>query len=220
MTDLGWYGSAYLLTQCAFQLLFGKLYTFWNIKTVFLVSIVLFEVGSAVCGASPSSTVFIVGRAIAGVGGAGIFAGAVSDVPAAPGRMRRLTPTQIVILVHAVPLQRRPMFQGLFGAIFGTASVVGPVIGGAFTTRSTWRWCFYLNLPLGAVAMVTIVLLLEIQQQDIRSMKLLDKLKHLDFPGSTFFLPGTVCLILALEWGGVDHKVCPIIPGRCRISRR
>jgi hypothetical protein len=79
VTDIGWYGSAYLLATCAFQLMFGKLYTFWSIKIVFLTSVLLFEIGSAVCGAAPSSVVFIVGRAIAGVGAAGIFSGAVSD---------------------------------------------------------------------------------------------------------------------------------------------
>ena len=80
ITDIGWYGSAYLLTTCAFQLLFGKIYTFWSIKTVFLAAVFLFEVGSAVCGAAPNSVVFIIGRAIAGVGGAGIFSGVVSTL--------------------------------------------------------------------------------------------------------------------------------------------
>jgi MFS family permease len=78
VTDIGWYGSAYLLSHCAFQLLFGKLYSFWSVKFTFLSSVVLFEVGSAVCGVAPNSVVFIIGRAIAGIGGAGIFSGAVS----------------------------------------------------------------------------------------------------------------------------------------------
>lgn len=78
LPDVGWYGSAYLLTCCSFQLLIGKLYTFYAVKVVLLTNILLFEVGSVVCGAAPSSTAFIVGRAIAGVGAAGIFAGAVS----------------------------------------------------------------------------------------------------------------------------------------------
>ncbi len=75
--DVGWYGSSYLLTTCALQLFFGKLYTFYSIKTVFLVSIFIFEVGSAVCGGAPTSAALIVGRAIAGVGSAGIFSGAL-----------------------------------------------------------------------------------------------------------------------------------------------
>lgn len=77
VTDIGWYGSAYLLTTCASQLLFGKIYTFFSIKATFLATILLFEIGSAVCGAAPNSVAFIFGRAIAGVGGAGIYSGAV-----------------------------------------------------------------------------------------------------------------------------------------------
>jgi len=77
-TDVGWYGSAYLLTFCAFQLLFGKLYTFFSVKGVLLMSITAFEVASALCGAAPNSLAFIIGRAITGVGAAGIMTGNVS----------------------------------------------------------------------------------------------------------------------------------------------
>lgn len=77
LDDVGWYGSAYLLTCCAFQLLFGKLYTLFSVKGVFLTSIVLFEAASALCGAAPNSIAFIIGRAVSGIGAAGIFAGTV-----------------------------------------------------------------------------------------------------------------------------------------------
>lgn len=80
VTDIGWYGSAYLITNCAFQLLFGKLYTFFSIKAIFIGSILLFEAGSAVCGAAPNSVVFIIGRAIGGLGAAGIMAGGVGPI--------------------------------------------------------------------------------------------------------------------------------------------
>ncbi|EKG13744.1 hypothetical protein MPH_09051 [Macrophomina phaseolina MS6] len=75
LPDVGWYGSAYTLTCCSFQLLFGKLYTLYAVKAVMLTSVLLFELGSVLCGAAPSSAAFIIGRAIAGVGAAGIFAG-------------------------------------------------------------------------------------------------------------------------------------------------
>jgi hypothetical protein len=78
LSDVGWYGSVYLLTCCAFQLLFGKLYAFFSVKHVLLSSIIIFEAASALCGAAPSSAAFIAGRAFAGVGSAGIFAGTVS----------------------------------------------------------------------------------------------------------------------------------------------
>ncbi|TQN68789.1 Efflux pump aflT [Colletotrichum shisoi] len=187
VTDIGWYGSAYLLTTCAFQLLFGKLYAFFPIKTVFLASIGLFELGSAVCGAAPSSVAFIVGRALAGIGGGGIFAGT------------------IVIMIHSVPLHRRPKYQGAFGAVFGIASVVGPLLGGAFTSKATWRWCFYINLPLGGVALLVIVLVLRPPEQDLGGASLWEKLGQLDFAGTTVLVPGVVCLLLALQWGGVEY---------------
>lgn len=77
-SDVGWYGSSYLLTCCAFQLLFGKIYTFFSVKGTYISSLVLFEIASVICGAAPNSIAFIVGRAISGVGAAGLFAGTVS----------------------------------------------------------------------------------------------------------------------------------------------
>ena len=112
---IGWYGSAYMLTTAVFSPLFGRIYQFYSTKWIFLLSIVVFEVGSALCGAAPSSTVFIVGRAIAGMGAAGIFCGG------------------IMIIVPLVPLCRRPMFTSFFGMAFGVSSVLGPLIGGSFT---------------------------------------------------------------------------------------
>jgi MFS family permease len=196
VTDIGWYGSAYLLTNCAFQLLYGKLYTFFSVRFVFLTAIFLFEVGSAICGAAPSSVVFIVGRAIAGLGCAGIMSGA------------------IMVIVYAVPLHKRPLYQGLFGAVFGIASVVGPLIGGAFTSSYlTWRWCFYINLPFGGAAMLFIFLLLKVPDRDTTKLPLMKKLAQLDALGTGVLIPGTVCLLLALQWGGLTYAVCfPCLP--------
>lgn len=112
--DIGWYGSAYMLTAAIFNPLFGRIYQLYSTKWVFLMSMVVFEAGSALCGAAPSSATFIVGRAIAGIGAAGIFCGG------------------IMIIVPLVPLRRRPIFTAFFGMAFGISSVLGPLIGGSF----------------------------------------------------------------------------------------
>ncbi|KAK6223141.1 major facilitator superfamily transporter [Colletotrichum tabaci] len=100
INDIGWYGSAYLLTTCTFQLTFGKLYSLFSIKLVYLISIIIFEVGSAVCGAAPRSTVLILGRAIAGVGCAGILSGTFT------------------IIAVIIPLPKRPAYTGLVGGFY------------------------------------------------------------------------------------------------------
>ncbi|GES58921.1 hypothetical protein ATEIFO6365_0003020400 [Aspergillus terreus] len=163
------------------------------VKGVFLTAILFFEVGSAICGAAPNSVALIIGRAIAGLGSGGIMAGT------------------IVIMVYAVPLHKRPLYMGLFGAIFGVSSVAGPLLGGAFTSEVTWRWCFYINLPFGGVAMFLVTLLLHVPERDSTKLPLRMKILQLDFAGISFLLPGIVCLTLALQWGGV---ACPWNEGR------
>jgi len=121
LNDVGWYASAYMLTGCSAQLLYGRIYKLYSTKWVFLVSIGFFELGSLVCATSPNSVALIVGRAIAGIGAAGIFSGGM------------------MVMIGTVPLHKRPIYAGLFGATFGVASVVGPLLGGAFTDRLTWR---------------------------------------------------------------------------------
>lgn len=112
ISDIGWYGSAYFLTSTALQPSFGRIYKVFQIKWVFLGAIFVFELGSLICAVAPSSTALIVGRAIAGIGVGGIFSGA------------------LVIIAHSLPLIRRPLVFGLTGAMWGLASVAGPLLGG------------------------------------------------------------------------------------------
>lgn len=164
----------------------GRVYTFYNPKKVFLASITIFEVGSAISGAAPNSVVFIVGRAIAGSGSCGVFSGA------------------IVIMVDMVPLHKRPIIQGLVGAIFGIASVTGPLLGGVFTTKISWRWCFYINLPIGGLAIAILIVVLRIP--GIKGgTPWGDQIKQLDPIGTVFFVSGIICLLLALQWAGSTY---------------
>ena len=97
--------------------------------------------------------------------------------------------------------------MGLVGAIFGVSSVAGPLLGGAFTSEVTWRWCFYINLPFGGVAMFLVAFLLHVPERDSTKLPLRKKILQLDFAGISFLLPGIVCLTLALQWGGVAYSV-------------
>ncbi|TPX12187.1 uncharacterized protein E0L32_007073 [Thyridium curvatum] len=187
VTDIGWYGSAFLLTSSSFQLLFGKVYKFFSVKVTLLATIVLFEIGSAISGAAPNSIAFIIGRAISGLGAAGILSGLMMTI------------------VYSVPLHKRPLYQGMMGGVFGIASVVGPLLGGVFTSKVTWRWCFYINLPLGGVAMVVIFFLLKIPERKETQIPLKAKLAQLDVYGTGLIVPGTICLLLALQWGGLTY---------------
>ncbi|KAF2845739.1 major facilitator superfamily transporter [Plenodomus tracheiphilus IPT5] len=185
--DIGWYGSAYMLTSAGFILLYGRIYTFFPTKPVFLSGIFLFELGSTICGAAQSSMMLIIGRAIAGLGSGGIFTGA------------------ILIMLNVVPLHKRPMLQGLFGACFGVASVAGPLLGGAFTGSSaTWRWCFYINLPLGGLTVFVVCFFLQLEEKKPKLANWKETAKHLDPLGTALFLPSITCLLLALEWGSEE----------------
>lgn len=154
---------------------------------VFIISVIIFEIGSAICGAAPSSVVFILGRAVAGLASAGIFSGTM------------------LIMIPMIPLHRRPAFQGLFGLVFGLASVMGPLIGGGFTEGVTWRWCFYINLPIGAVSLIFMMFFWNPPKQERRPATAMQHIKRLDPIGMFFFLPGTVSLLLALQWGGSTY---------------
>ncbi|KAF7718692.1 MFS-type toxin efflux pump [Penicillium ucsense] len=188
LSDISWYASAYLLTSCATQLLWGKIYTLYSTKTIFLIAILIFEVGSALCGGAPSSKAFIVGRAIAGMGSAGIFSGSS------------------IIVAQIVPLAKRPMYVGLMGSTFGISSIVGPLMGGAFTDRVTWRWCFYINLPIGGFTMVVLFFLLRVPApRALQSSGWKQELLGLDPLGTVLFLPSIICFLLALQWGGSTY---------------
>ncbi|RAL14075.1 MFS general substrate transporter [Aspergillus homomorphus CBS 101889] len=178
-----WIGAAFNLGGIAI-LPWGKAYGVFNVKWLYLLHVVLFEAGSALCGASPNMNALIIGRVIAGVGGSGMYVGCITYLA--------VTTTD----------NERPMYMGLLGLIWGAGTVLGPVVGGAFADSSaTWRWGLYINLVIGAIfAPAYCWLLPSIDFQ--RSLSVRDKFKQVDLLGIAVFLGAMVSFIMAISFGG------------------
>ncbi|KAK9235752.1 MFS multidrug transporter [Lipomyces kononenkoae] len=184
LSDVGWYGSSYQIASASLQLLTGKIYVNFNSKWTFLVFFAIFELGSLLCGVATSSKMLIVGRAVAGMGCSGIQNGGFSIVAA------------------CVPMTRRPALIGIAMGFSQLGLVLGPLIGGALTEYVSWRWCFYINLPVGALVFASLffVRVPEPRKNSITSIRLLPR--DLDLIGFALFAPAAIQLLLALQYGG------------------
>ncbi|KAI4937717.1 hypothetical protein J4E85_000152 [Alternaria conjuncta] len=187
-------------TRATLQPLSGKLYTHFNTKIVFLTFVSLFELGSLLCGVASSSAILIAGRVVAGLGASGIVNGAMT------------------ILAGAVPMEKSPVYTGV---VLGTAQmgiVAGPLIGGALTEHAVWRWCFYMNLPIGGVA-AAIIAFVPIPERTTKpriTLSLVRKIiPDLDLLGFALFVPPSVMLLLALQLGSGGNYAwsSPVIIG-------
>ncbi|PYI02700.1 MFS general substrate transporter [Aspergillus sclerotiicarbonarius CBS 121057] len=187
LNDVAWYGSAYTISSAALQPLSGKFYTYFSSKWTLLAFFGVFELGSLLCGVATSSKMLIVGRAVAGMGSSGMLNGGLNIVAA------------------AVPIQKRPAMLGVIMGVGQLGLVGGPVVGGAFTTYSTWRWCFYMNLPIGAVV-AALLLFTRIPDQKPKppARHVLQSLflQKFDLLGFALFAPASIMLLLALQYGG------------------
>jgi MFS family permease len=190
VADVGWYSSAFRLCQCAFQFVFGKAYKLFPTKRVFLLANAISIVGSLLCGTATTSTMLVVGRAITGLGSSGLLSGC------------------FVILVQSTPLRRRPMFTGIMGAIEGLATLAAPVIGGVIIQSLGWRWCFYINLPIGAVTLLLTICFFSDtpKPSHIARMTLKEKIAQLDLLSNLLFIPAMTSLFLALSWAGTKYS--------------
>ncbi|KAK6067829.1 major facilitator superfamily transporter [Seiridium cupressi] len=151
------------------------------------MAIAIFEIGSLVCALSPSSIALIVGRAIQGVGAAGTAGGGFT------------------ITAFVVPPHVQPIVVGLMGSVFTIASIAGPLLGGVFTSQVTWRWCFYINLPIGGVTIIGMLLFFRTPAHAKSSQKtpIREILASFDPLGSVLMFSGVLCFFLAVQWGGV-----------------
>jgi EmrB/QacA subfamily drug resistance transporter len=185
VTDLGgitqysWVFTAYMLTSTVTVPLYGKLGDVYGRKNLFLFSIVVFLIGSALCGAATDMTQLVIYRAIQGIGAGGLF------------------PLSLAVIGNIVPPRDRGRWQGLIGAVFAAASILGPAVGGFIVDNASWRWVFLVNLPIGALALVVIV---------ITMPRRAPQTAHpIDWLGAGLLAAGVGALLMGLVWGGKDY---------------
>ncbi|KAI0104436.1 putative MFS multidrug transporter [Daldinia grandis] len=189
LADIGWYGGAYQLGSAALQLLTGKIYMNFSSKWTFVSFFAVFELGSLLCGVANSSKMLIVGRAIAGAGSSGIMNGAFT------------------ILAGSVPMAKRPTLMGFVYGVSNLGLVMGPLVGGALTQYTTWRWCFYINLPVGGLVAIMLIFVDIPEQMPKPKASTVVRTLHskLDLIGFLLFAPAAIELLLALQYGGFQY---------------
>ncbi|MDL5201328.1 MDR family MFS transporter [Streptomyces sp. ALI-76-A] len=176
MEHLSWVVTAYMLASTAATPLWGKLGDQYGRKRLFQTAIVIFLVGSALCGAAQDMSQLIAFRALQGLGGGGLMV------------------LSMAIVGDLVSPRERGRYQGLFGAVFGATSVLGPLLGGLFTQHLSWRWVFYVNLPIGVVALAVIAAFLRIPGKSTRHV--------IDYLGTFLIASVATCLVLVASLGG------------------
>lgn len=179
LNELSWVVTAYLLTSTAATPLYGKISDLYGRRPVYIFAIVVFVVGSMLAGLSQSMWQLVATRAMQGLGAGGLMA---------------LT---FAIIGDIIPPRERGRYQGYFGGVWGLASVAGPLLGGFFTEHLSWRWIFYINVPLGVVALLVVNAVLHVPFQ---------RREHsIDYLGAGLIVGGVSSLLLALVWGGQQY---------------
>jgi len=179
ITQYSWVFTAYMLTSTVTVPLYGKLGDVWGRKNLFLFAIVVFLIGSALCGLADSMTQLVLFRAVQGIGAGGLF------------------PLSLAVIGNIVPPRDRGKWQGLIGAVFAASSIIGPAVGGFIVDNASWRWIFFVNLPVGGLALIVISITMP------RRAPLTDH--TIDWLGAGLLAAGTGALLLGLVWGGQQY---------------
>jgi len=188
LSHLSWVVTSFLLTSTATTPLYGKLSDLYGRKPLFLIAILIFLVGSSLCGLAGSMTQLVVFRGIQGLGAGGLMTLAMTTV------------------ADLVPPRERGRYQGYFGAVFAFSSIAGPLLGGFITDALSWRWIFFVNLPVGALALSFFMFGFHRPHHAVSH--------RIDYTGATLLTAATVALLLVLTWGGTQYAwSSPIIMG-------
>ncbi|WYZ44409.1 hypothetical protein EsH8_VII_000845 [Colletotrichum jinshuiense] len=193
-----WIGSAYLLANAAFVPTWGKISDIWGRKPVLLSAVGVFWVGSLICGLATSMGMLIGARAIQGIGGGGIIV------------------LVNICISDLFSMRQRGVYFGIMGMVWAVASAVGPVVGGVFTSQVTWRWCFYINLPISGVGIIILFFVLKLHNPRTPAV---EGLKAIDWIGTVTIIGGTLMFLFGLEFGGVTYPwssptvICLIVFG-------
>lgn len=179
LNKLSWVATAYLITSAITTPIYGKISDLFGRKKVFMIAIIIFTVGSVLCGFAQDMNQLVVARGLQGVGAGGLMS------------------LVLAIVGDIIPPRQRGRYTGYFGAVFGLSSVIGPLLGGFLTEQLSWRWVFFINIPLGIVALAAVALRLHL---------VVHKREHsIDYLGAALLAASSACLLLATVWGGSTY---------------
>ncbi|KAG0156866.1 hypothetical protein PDIDSM_4048 [Penicillium digitatum] len=180
-----WTITSYLLASTAVQPLFGQMADIFGRRNLTILSVALFALGSGIAGGANNTAMMIGGRTVQGVGGGGINV------------------MVEIVVCDLVSLRERGKYVGIIGSMWAIGSVIGPIVGGALSQHATWRWIFYINLPLSGATLALLIPFLRLNYR--REGTILDRLKRVDYLGNTVLILAVISVLLALTWGGTVH---------------